>query len=85
MVLSFLTNSPGGAVSSVVAGKKLGLVGKSLGGVFSSLSRQEILGQSLITPFGMGSEGRGLRWKLNEDLITVKELKTLVEEILEFW
>ena len=84
-ILSFLANSSGGAVSSVVVGKKLGLVGKPLGGVFSSLSRQEILGQSLIIPFGRGSEGRGLRWKLNEDLISVKELEVLVEEILKYW
>ena len=84
-MLSFLSNSPNGIVSSVIVGKKLGLIGKPLGGVFSSLSRQEILGQSLIIPFGRGSEGRGLRWKLNENLISVKELEVLVGEILKYW
>lgn len=62
----------------------MGVTGKSLGGVFSSLARQRIDGQFLVLPYGQG-EGRGLRWKLNERVVTRKNLKSIVEEILATW
>lgn len=82
--LSILVKSPHGLVSSTAAGEKIGITGKSLGGVFSSLSRQKIGKQSLVVPFGRDSSGRGLRWKLNTDLVSVKKLKVIVTELLKF-
>lgn len=66
-------------------GTKMGVVGKFLGGVFSSLSRQKVNGQSLALPFGRGDEGRGLRWKLNTSLIPIKSLAEIVNELLGSW
>lgn len=60
---------------------KIGLEGKALGGVFSSLSRQRIGGESLVEPWGRG-EGRGLRWKLNEKVIDKSELKEFINRVL---
>ena len=60
---------------------KIGLEGKALGGVFSSLSRQKIGEEFLVMPWGRG-EGRGLRWKLNEKVIDKNKLKTVINEIL---
>jgi len=61
---------------------RLGLKGKSLGGVFSAISRQKINGLSLIVAWGRGRDGRGLRWKLNEKLIDQKSLLAVVKELL---
>lgn len=83
-VLGLLCRNKSGLLSSSASSSDLGLKGKSLGGVFSSLSRQVIGGKALVMPFGRGREGRGLRWKLNTDLILVKELKIVVSEILKF-
>ncbi len=60
---------------------KIGLAGKALGGVFSSLSRQKIGDEYLLMPWGR-SEGRGLRWKLNEKVVDKNRLKEVINEIL---
>ena len=84
-ILSIISNGASGVASSSSAGEKLKLKGKSLGGVFSSLSRQQVGGKSLIIPLGRESEGRSLRWRLNDELILVNDLKILIKEILKFW
>jgi len=83
--LQLLCQSPHGLISSTASGKKIGVSGKSLGGVFSSLSRQRIANQPLILPFGRSETGRGLRWRLNDRLISRQKLKRTVEELLQFW
>ena len=83
-VLSILVKNPHSLMSSTPTGEKIGITGKALGGVFSSLSRQKINKQSLLTPFGRDSSGRGLRWKLNTNLISVKKLKKIVQDLLRF-
>ena len=83
--LSFLCQTNAGLASSSPVGIKMGVVGKPLGGVFSSLSRQKVNGQSLVLPYGRGDEGRGLRWKLNTSLISIKSLAEIVNELLRSW
>ena len=80
--LEVLAVSKNGIVEAMDSSDGLGLKGKALGGVFSSLSRQVISGQHLIEAWGRGLEGRGLRWKLNTEAITQSELKKTVEEVL---
>lgn len=63
----------------------MGVVGKSLGGVFSSLARQKFHNQPLLIPYGRGTEGRGLRWKLNERLVSLSDLRSIVSELLSSW
>lgn len=62
--------------------KLVGLKGKSLGGIFSSLSRQKIGKESLILPWGRSEAGRGLRWKLNTRVVEVKEFRSIIKEVL---
>lgn len=73
--LEFLTRDDHGMGHSSKVGKKMGVVGKSLGGIFSSLSRQRIDSQPLVLPWGKDGDGRGLRWKLNEKIIDQKQLR----------
>lgn len=81
--LAVLAASKDGVVEAEDTSKKLGLKGKSLGGVFSSLSRQNINGKSLVLPRGRSAGGRGLRWVLNEDVISRAKLKQVLKEVLE--
>jgi hypothetical protein len=71
--LEVLVLDKDGIIEAGDTSKKVGLKGKSLGGVFSSLSRQKIKGESLVVPRGRAKEGRGLRWKLNEKVINKKK------------
>ena len=80
--LEVLTVSKNGIVEASDSSNNLGLKGKALGGVFSSLARQVIDGQYLIEAWGRGSGGRGLRWRLNIEAISQQELKKAVEEVL---
>jgi len=82
-VLRALMMSKSGVVEAGDVSKKLGLEGKAMGGVFSSLSRQKIGGQSLVMPYGRSTDGRGLRWRLNENLAGADKLKSLLGELLE--
>jgi len=82
--LQVLAKSEHGIVSSTASGGTIGITGKPLGGVFSSLVRQKIHRQALITAWGKAEDGRGLRWKLNEKLITKKRLLTITSELLEY-
>lgn len=72
-----------GIIEANDSSKELHLKGKNLGGIFSSLSRQNIQGESLILAWGRASGGRGLRWKLNEKIMNKMELKKLIKEILQ--
>lgn len=63
-------------------GAKIGLKGKNLGGLFSALSRQQIKGEKLVLPWGRPEPGGGLRWKLNQNLISAKELLAVTDELL---
>ena len=81
--LEVLVESKGGMIEADDSIKTVGLKGKSLGGIFSSLSRQKVGKESLILPWGRAEAGRGLRWKLNTNLVNVKELKKAVKEVLE--
>ena len=80
--LEVLAESKSGMIEAEDSEKMVGLKGKNLGGVFSSLSRQKIDGKSLILPWGRARAGRGLRWKLNTELVEVKELRKILKELL---
>lgn len=80
--LYLLSKSENGIISSSVSSDKIGKLGKALGGVFSSLVRHKINGERLILPWGKSENGRGLRWKLNEKLITKGRLLKVTEELL---
>ena len=80
--LEVLAMSKDGIIEASDSIKEVGLDGKHLGGIFSSLSRQKIDDESLILPWGRSEAGRGLRWKLNTKLIDQKELEREVKEIL---
>ena len=59
--------------------------GKALGGIFSSLSRQVINGEHLVTPWGRSADGYGLRWKLNTKLISKDRVLQITKELLEIY
>ncbi|MFA5828557.1 MAG: hypothetical protein WC841_04355 [Candidatus Shapirobacteria bacterium] len=80
--LGVLAASKNGIVEALESSGNLRLYGKALGGVFSSLSRQVLNGQHLIEAWGRVERGRGLRWKLNLEAISQRELKKAVEEVL---
>jgi hypothetical protein len=82
--LLVLASDKNGVATSDLVGDKLGFKGKSLGGLLSSLSRQNVVGKSLIYPLGRSISGRGLRWKLNSEIVSVEELKILISEILMY-
>lgn len=81
-VLEVLAASKNGIIESDDSIKVVGLKGKNLGGVFSALSRQKIGKENLILPWGRSKAGRGLRWKLNTNVVEVKELKRIIKEVL---
>lgn len=80
--LKTLAQTRDGIIESTVSGKTIKVTGKALGGVFSSLSRQVISEQHLVIAWGKATSGRGLRWKLNEALISRKVLLQIVTELL---
>jgi len=82
--LRLIAISPKGTIDSSVSGREIGMVGKPLGGLFSSLSRQKFGSVRLITPWGRPEAGKGLRWKLNTDLISQKELLELTNKLLNY-
>jgi len=77
-----LAKSKAGIISSTTSSKEVGKKGKALGGVFSSLSRQIINEQHLVIPWGKAENGRGLRWKLNEKLISQNRLLEVTRSLL---
>jgi len=80
--LEVLAESKSGMIEANDSIKVVGLEGKSLGGVFSSLSRQKIGKESLILAWGRAESGRGLRWKLNTKAVNVVELRKVIKEVL---
>jgi len=80
--LLLLAKSKNGIISSTESSEKVGKKGKALGGVFSSLSRQVINDQHLVIPWGKAENGRGLRWKLNEKLISQNRLLEITQKLL---
>lgn len=80
--LEVLVESKSGIIEADDSIKLVGLKGKSLGGVFSALSRQKIGKESLILPWGRTEGGRGLRWKLNTNVVEVKKLRQIIKEVL---
>jgi hypothetical protein len=80
--LFLLAKSDHGIISSTASGKNIGKVGKALGGVFSSLVRHNLHGEHFVIPWGKSIDGRGLRWKLNEKLISKNELLKVTTELL---
>jgi len=83
-VLKLLAESRRGVVDSARVGKKIGLRGKALGGVFSSLARQRVGKERLILPWGRSREGVGLRWRLNTKLISQRRLAKIVDQLLAY-
>lgn len=81
--LLFLAKSKNGIISSTTSSTVLGKKGKALGGVYSSLSRQIVNGQHIVIPWGKSPDGHGLRWKLNEKLISKIKLLQVTSELLE--
>ena len=82
--LLLLAQSSHGVISSTESGKKIGVSGKALGGVFSSLARQKINKKPLIVPWGKSNIGQGLRWKLNTDLISKGKLLKITNDLLKY-
>jgi len=82
--LFILAKSEKGIISSTGSSNNIGKKGKSLGGIFSSLSRQIINGSNLVIPWGKADSGRGLYWKLNEKLITKDRLLQITAELLAY-
>src|SRR3989339_1070363 len=80
--LYLLSKAKNGIISSTVSSEKIGKLGKALGGVFSSLVRHKINGEHLIIPWGKSETGRGLRWKLNEKIVTKDKLLKVTKELL---
>lgn len=81
--LSAIAKAPNCTLSSNAASDLVGLKGKSLGGVYSSLARQSFRKRPLIMPWGQSRSGRGLRWRLNEEVISAKDLLQVVDRLLE--
>ncbi len=63
--------------------KKIGIEGKGLGAVFSSLIRHKFFGQSLIIPWGKDENSRGLRFRLNEKVNFKREIVGDCEGVVE--
>ncbi len=82
--LKEIAEAPNGVISSTQSGDKIGLTGKSLGGVFSSLARQSVRKQSLILPWGKSEDGRGLRWKLNDSIVSASEVLEVINRLLQY-
>ncbi|OGK62803.1 hypothetical protein A2334_01150 [Candidatus Roizmanbacteria bacterium RIFOXYB2_FULL_38_10] len=80
--LFLLAKSEDGIIVSTATSKELGKEGKALGGVFSALSRQVISGEHLVLPWGRSEDGHGLRWKLNDKLISKEKLLQITRELL---
>lgn len=80
--LEVLAASKEGMIEANDSIKVVGLKGKNLGGIFSSLSRQKIGSENIILPWGRAIGGRGLRWKLNTRVINVVSLKKIIKEVL---
>jgi len=79
-----LSKAENGMISSAITSKKIGKLGKALGGVFSSLVRHKINGERFIIPWGRSETGRGLKWKLNTKLISQERLKKIVSEMIDY-
>src|SRR3989344_9677397 len=80
--LHFLANSKEGIISSNDSADKVGKKGKALGGIFSSLARQNFSGERLVMPWGRSASGCGLRWKLNEKVISKENLLKITQMLL---
>jgi len=80
--LAVLAASKNGIIEADDSVKIVGLTGKNLGGVFSALSRQKIGKENLILPWGRAESGRGLRWKLNTNVVDPKKLEKIIKEVL---
>ena len=81
--LKVLVESKDGVIEAYDTEKELGLSGKALGGVFSSLSRQKVNNQNLVLAWGRSQSGRGLKWKLNKQVINKYEIERIIKEILK--
>lgn len=80
--LNLIAKSKDGIISSVEQSKSLKKEGRALGGVFSSLSRQRLNQKLLIIPWGRPLSGKGLRWKLNQALISQDKLLRITNELM---
>jgi hypothetical protein len=80
--LEVLAESKNGIIEADDSIKIVGLKGKNLGGVFSALSRQKIGKENLILPWGRAENCRGLRWKLNTNIVDPKKLVKIIKEVL---
>lgn len=69
-----------GSVSEL--SKQTKISGKALGGVLSSLSRTKYRGLPLIEPWGRAVGGSGLRWKLNNQIGSIKEAKNEIARLV---
>lgn len=54
---------------------------QSLGGIISSLSRIKTEQRTLIEPVGRDKD-EGMRWRLNESLISKADLEVLLDELM---
>lgn len=82
--LFLLSKSPKGLISSSDSSKTIGKKGKALGGVFSSLVRHKINGETIVIPWGKSENGRGLNWRLNEKIINKEKLNKIVSEMINY-
>jgi hypothetical protein len=79
----FLAKSEKGIISSVSSAKRVGKKGKGLGAVFSSLVHHNFGSEPLLIPWGKDEQGRGLRFKLNTNLISKEKFLEVIRELLE--
>jgi len=83
-VLYALSQSPSQLLSSHNISTQVGLEGKELGAILSSLSRVSIMGKNLILPCGRVRRSDGLNWKLNTDLISAEKVRKLTESLIQY-
>ena len=79
--LLLFAKSKDGIISASNSSVDIGKSGKALGGVFSSLARQKIGVHHFIMPWGKTEDGRDLRWKLNENLVSKGLLLKVIGEL----
>jgi len=79
--LLLLAKSENGMISASASSDSIGKKGKALGGVFSALSRQKIGEDRFVLPWGKMENGRDLRWKLNEKLVSKELLLKVIKEL----
>lgn len=81
-VLGYLLSQKERAVGASEIARKTKINGESLGGILSSLSRNNFRGATLITVWGRDEKGVGMRWRINESAVNCRKASELVTNLL---